>query len=73
MLVSPHDRESTLITHSTGWPSVNTCARAKIRSQVPSADQRRNRSWQVFHGPYRSGRSRHGAPVRNFHKIPLMT
>lgn len=40
---------------------------------VPSAVQRRSRSWQVFHGPKRSGRSRHGAPVRSFHKIPLMT
>lgn len=31
---------------------------------VPSADQRRCRSWTVLHGPYRSGRSRHCTPVR---------
>ncbi len=59
--------------HSTGWPSSRTCAAARIFSQVPSAVHRRSRSWQVFHGPYRSGRSRHGAPVRSFHKIPLIT
>jgi hypothetical protein len=36
---------------------------------VPSAVHFRSRSCAVFHGPYRSGRSRHGAPVRSFHRI----
>lgn len=46
---------------------------SKISSQVPSAVQTRSRSCSVFHGPYFSGTSRHGAPVRNRHKIPLIT
>jgi hypothetical protein len=43
------------------------------RAQVPSSSQRLNRSWQVCQGPYRSGTSRHGAPVRSRHKIPSIT
>lgn len=70
-LATGHDELEA--AHSTGCPSSRTCADARIRSQVPSAVHRRSRSWQVFHRPYRSGRSRHGAPVRSFHKIPLIT
>ncbi len=44
-----------------------------IRSNVPSAAQRRKRVWRLVHGPYRSGTSRQGTPVRNFHTIPLRT
>jgi hypothetical protein len=65
--------ESTDTVQSTGCPSSRIYAFAKILSQVPSAVHRRSRSWRVFHGPYRSGRSRHGAPVRSFHKILLIT
>ncbi|RAJ76992.1 hypothetical protein K377_06161 [Streptomyces sp. PsTaAH-137] len=45
----------------------------RIRSQVPSADQRRCRSCTVFHLPNRGGRSRQGMPVRSLNKIPLIT
>ena len=45
---------------------------AKTRSQMPACCHRQNRLYTVDHGPYRSGRSRHGAPVRARHKIPLM-
>jgi hypothetical protein len=38
--------ESTLMIHSTGWPSSRTWAFARIRSQVPPPVQRRSRSWQ---------------------------
>ena len=66
--------ESTEKTHST-WPieSSLTMTSSRTRSHVPSAVQRRSRSWQVFQGPYRSGRSRHGAPVRSCQRIPLIT
>ena len=46
---------------------------AMIRSQVPSRVHNRSRSCAVFHGPYRSGISRQGAPVRSCHRMPLMT
>jgi hypothetical protein len=36
----------------------------------PPARQRPYRLATVDQGPYRSGRSRQGAPVRSFHKIP---
>lgn len=42
-------------------------------AQVPSLAHRTNRVCAVFHGPYRSGMSRHGDPVRFTHTIPLMT
>src|SRR5215212_7785838 len=45
---------------------------AKSRSQTPASRQRQNRLYTVDHGPYRSGRSRHGAPVRARHRIPSM-
>jgi len=45
---------------------------AKIRSQIPATRHRRSRLDTVDHGPYRSGRSRHGAPVRKRHRMPLM-
>ncbi|SDD47660.1 hypothetical protein SAMN05216270_104167 [Glycomyces harbinensis] len=62
-----------LTVHSTGMPSSVTCAAAKILSQMPSAVHRRGHSCEVFHDPYRSGRSRQGAPVRSFHKNALTT
>ena len=43
------------------WPC-NTC---RIRSKVPSLDQALKRCQTVCHFGKRSGRSRHGDPVRN--------
>jgi hypothetical protein len=67
--------ESTLTIDQSIRPSASASARtaAKILSQVPSADQRLCRSYTVFHGPKRAGRSRHGTPVRSRYRIPLMT
>lgn len=66
--------ESTLTIDQSIRPSWSASARtaAKILSHVLSADQRRCRSYTVFHGPKRAGRSRHGTPVRSRYKIPLM-
>lgn len=62
------------MTHSTSpTESSLTTTSSRIRAQLPSAAHNRSRSCAVFHGPYRSGRSRHGAPVRSFHKIALIT
>ena len=44
---------------------------SRIRSNNPSRCQRRKRSYTVCHGPYRSGRSRQGAPARSSQKMPL--
>lgn len=42
-------------------------------AQVPSAAHRVKRRCAVLKGPYRSGMSRHGEPVRFTQQIPLMT
>lgn len=41
--------------------------------KVPSLTQIWKRLWQVWYGGNRSGKSAHGAPVRNIHKMPLIT
>jgi hypothetical protein len=45
----------------------------RIPSQTPALRHRWNRLYAVGQGPYRSGRSRHGAPVRRTHRIPSIT
>src|SRR6266542_3481691 len=52
--------------------SASAVSVARMRSQIPACCQRRKREYTVCHGPYRSGRSRQGAPVRSRHTIPLM-
>ena len=57
------------------------CPRAKRSSasaqRMPSNTPARchcwKRRWQVWYGPYREGRSCHGAPVRRIHSTPFMT
>src|SRR5215212_12067689 len=46
---------------------------ARSWSQTPAAVQRRKRVYTLGHGPYRSGRSRHGAPVASFQRMPFTT
>ena len=46
---------------------------ATSRSQTPAGVQRRTRVSTLGHGPDRSGRSRHGAPVASFHRMPFST
>ncbi|MFT7836832.1 hypothetical protein Q5530_11850 [Saccharothrix sp. BKS2] len=64
--------ESTPTTNATFSPNVpgessSTITCSGIRSPVPSAVHNRNRSYAVFHGPYRPGTPRHAAPARPFH------
>ena len=49
-----------------------SCQACKRRPHTPRLDQRLNRWKTEFHAPNRSGRSRHGAPVRAIHKTALM-
>lgn len=66
---------STKWTSQSNSPSrsLAACTSAKIRSQTPALRQRWNRLYTVGHLPYRSGRSRQGAPVRSTHRMPLTT
>jgi len=41
------------------------------RSQIPTLRHRLKRLNAVGQGPYRSGRSHHGAPARNTQEMPL--
>ena len=65
---------STKWTLQSTSPAASACCwtAAKTRSQIPASRQRQNRLYTVDHGPYRSGRSLHGAPVRSRHRMPLM-
>ncbi len=49
-----------------------SCQTFNSRSQTPCLDQRWKRWNTEFQSPKRSGRSRHGAPVRATHKTALM-
>lgn len=57
------------------FPSASafSCRAARISAQTPLRDQRVKRSWQLCHGPYRSGMSRYGAPVFSRQMIPFRT
>ena len=43
----------------------------RICSNIPERTHSWNRRWQVWYDGYRSGMSRHGAPVRITHRMPL--
>src|SRR5580692_5983190 len=45
----------------------------KSFSMTPERTQCWKRRWAVWYGPYRGGRSFHGAPVRRIHKTPSST
>jgi hypothetical protein len=56
------------------WRELSAIAWARVvatASQIPARLQRRKRWYTVIHLPYFSGTSRHGAPVRMRHKMPL--
>jgi hypothetical protein len=53
--------------------SARACSKVMMRAQLPSRCQRRNNPYTDSHGPYRSGTSRHGAPVRVRHRIPSIS
>ena len=53
--------------------SARACNAVTILRQVPSRCQRRNNWYTDCQGPYRSGTSRHGTPVRTRHRIPSIS
>ena len=53
--------------------SAMTCGFFRKLGQVPSICRRRNTAYAVSQGPYRSGTSRQGEPVRARHRIPSKT
>lgn len=65
------------IKHSerSNLPRVCKSSAKAVRSlrKVPSFTQIWKRRWQVWYGGNRSGRSAHGAPVRNIQSMPLIT
>jgi hypothetical protein len=59
------------------WPARSPAPLAtsasRIASNIPASHHRANLHQTVFHLPKRSGRSRHGEPVRAIQKIPSRT
>ena len=53
------------------WQIAKPRSRCNIASNVPSLVHASNKFHAVDHGPYSVGTSRHGAPVRNTHKMAL--
>ncbi len=70
---APMKEASINVSSRPSCPRANkTSASAqRMPSSTPARCQRWNRRWQVWYGPYRAGRSCHGAPVRNTHNIPF--
>src|SRR5215475_13737123 len=66
---------STKCTSQSSWPAASAArwTAAKIASQIPASRHQRKRVCTLDQGPYRSGRSRQGAPVASFHRMPLIT
>lgn len=72
VLVGPPDGGADIEVPGDEFSGVGlACSWAKIRCQVPSRCQRRNRSYDRAQGPYRSGTSRHGTPVRVRNRIAV--
>lgn len=66
--------ESTLMSQVMScFASAWACTAAKNRCQVPSRCHRRNRSYDLAQGPYRSGTSRQGTPVRVRNRMPSIS
>lgn len=62
---------STLTSHRTR-PAASACACNAVSTacHVPSRCRRRNNQYDVCHGAYSAGTSRHDAPTRIRHRIP---
>ena len=54
-------------SRKTSSKSASLANSAKTRCQTPRSDQRAKRLYALFQGPKRSGKSRHGEPVRATH------
>lgn len=72
---APMKEASIKASSRPNWPRANrSSANAhRMPSSTPERCHCWNRRWQVWYGPYRDGKSCHGAPVRRIHNTPLST
>lgn len=71
----PDESWCARITEPSSMPPISsslTTAARKMSRQTSRRAQLRNRLYTVFHFPYRSGRSRQGAPVFAIHNTALI-
>src|SRR5918999_1409300 len=60
-----HSQSNAPAVSAWRWTAASTW------SHTPAWVHRRKRVYTLGHGPYRSGRSRHGTPVASFQRTPL--
>jgi len=74
-LFAPMNEASTKVSSNPSSPRASRSSQSahKMPSNTPDRTHCWNRRWQVWYGPYRGGRSCHGAPVRKIHSTPLRT
>jgi len=72
---APMKEASINVSSRPSCPRANKSSASAQRMpfSTPQRCQCWKRRWQVWYGPYRLGRSCHGAPVRNTHNIPFST
>jgi hypothetical protein len=72
---APMKEASINPSSNPSWPRANKSSANAQRMpfSTPERCQCWKRRWQVWYGPYRSGKSCHGAPVRNTHNTPFRT
>jgi hypothetical protein len=72
---APMKEASINVSSRPSCPRANKSSASahSMPSSTPQRCQCWNRRWQVWYGPYRAGRSCHGAPVRNTHNMPFST
>ena len=72
---APMKEASINVSSRPSCPRANKSSASAQRMpfSTPQRCQCWKRRWQVWYGPYRPGRSCHGAPVRNTHNIPFST
>lgn len=70
---APMKEASINVSSRPSCPRANKSSASAHRmpSSTPARCHCWKRRWQVWYGPYRAGRSCHGAPVRNTHNIPF--
>lgn len=69
-------KEPSINASRTSMPprsAKSSASASSTRLNVPSRAHRWKRRWHVWYGGYRSGKSFHGAPVRNTQRTPLST
>jgi hypothetical protein len=72
---APMKEASMNASSNPSCPRANRSSASAQRMPLstPERCQCWNRRWQVWYGPYRTGRSGQGAPVRNTHNTPFST